>query len=120
MKKTKLTEVDARRLKIKMRIRKRIHGTADRPRLSVYKSNTATYVQLIDDEQGFTLLAGSTKKIANPQGAPITKAKALGEEIGKKALEKGIKTIVFDRSGYIYHGRVKAVAEGARATNLIF
>jgi large subunit ribosomal protein L18 len=120
MKKKKLTEVSARRLKIRMRIRKRIHGTADRPRLSVYKSNTATYVQLIDDWTGHTIAASSTKKIANQTGTPVEKAVALGKEIGEKAIEKGIQTIVFDRSGYIYHGRVKAIAEGARATNLKF
>lgn len=120
MKKTKLTKVDARRLKIRMRIRKRIHGTAERPRLSIYKSNTATYAQLIDDDKGHTLVASSTRKLANQKGTPVTKAEVLGKEIGQKALEKGIQNIVFDRSGYIYHGRVKAIAEGARAANLTF
>jgi len=120
MKKTKLTEVKGRRLKIRMRIRKRIYGTSDRPRLSIYKSNTTTYVQLIDDEKGHTLLGGSTEKLAKQTGTPIAKANVLGREIGKKAIEKGIQTIVFDRSGYIYHGRVKAVAEGARSANLQF
>jgi large subunit ribosomal protein L18 len=110
-----------RRLKIRLRIRKRIHGTADKPRLSVYKSNTATYAQLVDDTKGITIVAFSSKKLSTTAGEkPIQKAHRVGEEIAKKAVEKGIKTITFDRSGYIYHGKVKALAEGARAQGLQF
>lgn len=108
-----------RRLKIRMRIRKRIQGTSDRPRLSVYKSNTTTYAQLINDEQGRTIVASSSKVIALT-GKPVEKARMVGEEIAKQAMGQGIEEIVFDRSGYIYHGRVKAVADGARAQGLKF
>jgi len=109
-----------RRLKIRMRIRKRIHGTADRPRLSVYKSNKVTYAQLINDEQGHTLLASSSKILAVEGNTPVEMARMVGEELAKQAITKGIEEIVFDRSGYIYHGRVKALAEGARAQGLKF
>ena len=109
-----------RRTKIRLRIRKRIHGTATKPRLSVYKSNTNTYGQLIDDEKGHTLVASSSKKIATSPTKPVEKARLVGSEIAKQALEKGIKEIAFDRSGYIYHGRVKALAEGARLGGLKF
>jgi large subunit ribosomal protein L18 len=109
-----------RRLKIRMRIRKRIQGTAERPRLSVYKSNKATYAQLINDEQGHTLVASSSKVVGMQAGKPIDKARMVGEELAKQAIEKGIEEVVFDRSGYIYHGRVKALAEGARAQGLKF
>lgn len=109
-----------RRLKIRMRIRKRIQGTVDRPRLSVYKSNTATYAQLINDEEGHTLVSSSSKLLNIEGGKPIDKARMVGEELARQALTKGIEEVVFDRSGYIYHGRVKALAEGARAQGLKF
>src|ERR1700744_5308419 len=109
-----------RRLKIRLRIRKRVQGTSDRPRLSVYKSNTTTYAQLINDEQGRTIAASSSKIISMEIGNPVDKARIVGEEVAKQAIEQGIEEIVFDRSGYIYHGRVKAVAEGARAQGLKF
>lgn len=109
-----------RRLKIRLRIRKRVQGTSDRPRLSVYKSNTATYAQLINDEQGHTIVASSSKIITIKTGNPVEKARMVGEEIAKQAIAQGIEEIVFDRSGYIYHGRVQAVAEGARAQGLKF
>jgi large subunit ribosomal protein L18 len=109
-----------RRLKIRMRIRKRIQGTAQRPRLSVYKSNKATYAQLINDEQGHTLVAFSSTLLNIEEGNPVDKARMVGEHLAKQAITKGIEEIVFDRSGYIYHGRVKALAEGARAQGLKF
>lgn len=108
-----------RRLKIRQRIRKTIQGTAEMPRLSIYKSNKGIYVQLINDEQGHTLLTTSSKALGE-QGIDIAKAKKVGEALAEKAIEKGIKTVVFDRSGYLYHGRVKALAEGAKEKGLKF
>ncbi|HAN49652.1 MAG TPA: 50S ribosomal protein L18 [Amoebophilaceae bacterium] len=108
-----------RRLKIRKKIRKTITGTAEIPRLSIYKSNKCIYVQLINDEQGHTLLTTSSKALGD-HGIDVGKARRVGENIAEKALEKGIKTVVFDRSGYLYHGRVKALAEGARDKGLKF
>ncbi|MEM7055355.1 MAG: 50S ribosomal protein L18 [Bacteroidota bacterium] len=110
----------ARRLKIRRGIRKRIHGTASRPRLSIYKSNKTIYAQLINDEQGHTLAASSSRTLVTQEDANTNKASKVGEILAKQALAKGINTIVFDRSGYIYHGQVKALAEGARAQGLKF
>ncbi len=110
------------RQKIRYRIRKKIIGTPTAPRLSVFRSNTDIYAQLIDDDNGVTIAAASSKqKDITAQKAPkIEKSKMVGEALAKKATELGIKKVVFDRSGYIYHGRVKAVAEGAREGGLDF
>ena len=110
------------RQKIRYRIRKKISGTTSKPRLSVFRSNSDIYAQLIDDSTGTTIVAASSKqKDISAQKAPKTeKSKMVGEAIAKKATELGIKDVVFDRSGYIYHGRVKAVAEGAREGGLDF
>lgn len=110
------------RQKIRYRIRKKIAGTSSKPRLSVFRSNSDIYAQLIDDNNGATIAAASSKqKDISAQKAPkIDKSKMVGEAIAKKATELGIKQVVFDRSGYIYHGRVKAVAEGAREGGLEF
>lgn len=110
------------RQKIRYRIRKKVAGTSSKPRLSVFRSNTDIYAQLIDDNNGATIASASSKqKDINAQKAPKTeKSKMVGEAIAKKAVELGIKQVVFDRSGYIYHGRVKAVAEGAREGGLEF
>jgi large subunit ribosomal protein L18 len=110
------------RQKIRYRIRKKIAGTPSKPRLSVFRSNSDIYAQLIDDNNGATIAAASSKqKDISAQKAPkIDKSKMVGEAIAKKATELGIKQVVFDRSGYIYHGRVKAVAEGAREGGLEF
>jgi large subunit ribosomal protein L18 len=116
--KIKNKKVD-RRLKIRKRIRRTIQGTASVPRLSIYKSNKCIYVQLINDEQGHTLLTTSSRALGD-QGIDVEKAKRVGEVIAEKALEQGIKTVVFDRSGYLYHGRIKALAEGARDKGLKF
>ncbi len=105
-----------RRQRIHKRIRKRVAGTATRPRLCVYRSNTHIYAQLIDDTAGHTIAAASSKEdgiSANPS-TKIEKAFKVGQLIAKKALEKGIKTVTFDRGGYLYHGRIKALADGAR------
>jgi ribosomal protein L18 len=106
------------------RVRKKISGTAERPRLSVYRSLNHIYTQLIDDVKGVTLCSASTmeKEIAS-KVAKMTKTEAaalVGETIGQRAIKAGIKEIVFDRGGYIYTGRVQAVADAARKTGLIF
>jgi large subunit ribosomal protein L18 len=110
------------RVKIKYRIRKKISGVSVKPRLSVFRSNSDIYVQLVDDNNGVTLAAASSReKDIQAQKAPkIEKSKMVGAAIARKAGELGIKTVVFDRGGYIYHGRVKAVAEGAREGGLVF
>lgn len=106
------------------RVRNKISGTPERPRLSVYKSNTNVYAQLIDDVNGKTLVAANTLQNDVKESLESTKsieaAKKVGEVIGKKALDAGIKTVVFDRSGYQYHGKVAAIAEGAREAGLEF
>jgi large subunit ribosomal protein L18 len=105
-------------------VRKKIRGTAERPRLNVFRSLKNIYVQVIDDTTGTTLVAASTLdgaikgKIAN--GGNKDAAKEVGKLIGQKAIEKGIKKVVFDRGGYLYHGRVKELAEGAREAGLEF
>ncbi|HEV8285823.1 MAG TPA: 50S ribosomal protein L18 [Chitinophagaceae bacterium] len=112
-----------RRQNIRYRIRRRIgEGVAQKPRLSVFRSNSEIYVQLIDDSNGETLAAASSKDkdIAAQKGTKIEKSKLVGAAIAKKATELGLKTVTFDRSGYLYHGRVKAVADGAREGGLQF
>ncbi|MFT4203328.1 MAG: 50S ribosomal protein L18 [Chitinophagaceae bacterium] len=103
-------------------IRKKISGTAARPRLSVFRSNTALYLQLINDETGNTLASASTrdKDIAAQKGTKTELSKLAGAAIARKASEIGITTIVFDRGGNLYHGRVKAAADGAREGGLQF
>ena len=115
------SKVSARQ-KIRYRIRKKINGSAAKPRLSIYRSNRDIYVQLIDDENGITLAAASSRQadIAAHKATKVEMSKMVGKAIAKKSNELGIKNIVFDRSGYIYHGRVKAVAEGAREGGLQF
>jgi len=110
------------RQKIRYRIRKKISGTSAIPRLTVFRSNSDIYAQLIDDNNGTTIAAASSRqKDITAQKAPkIDKSKMVGEAIAKKAVELGVKKVVFDRSGYIYHGRVRAVAEGAREAGLEF
>ncbi|MDO4334325.1 MAG: 50S ribosomal protein L18 [Bacteroidales bacterium] len=107
-----------RRNKIKARIRGKISGTAQRPRMSVFRSNKAIYVQVIDDLAGATLVAASSKGIA--EGTKTEIAAKVGEEIAKKAQEKGITEVVFDRNGYLFHGRVKSLADAARKAGLKF
>ena len=110
------------RQKIKYRIRKRISGNAQTPRLSVFRSNSDIYAQIIDDSTGTTIVSASSRqKDITAQKAPkVDKSKLVGEAIAKKAIELGVKKVIFDRNGYIYHGRVKAVAEGAREGGLDF
>ena len=111
-----------RRFRIKKRIRKVIHGTPDRPRLSVFRSNKEIYVQLIDDLGAKTLIATSSQveDIAAQKVTKIEKAKLVGKLIASKALEAGITSVVFDRNGYLYHGRVKSLADAAREGGLKF
>lgn len=108
--------------KIKFRIRKKISGTASKPRLSVFRSNSDIYVQLIDDNSGVTLAAASSrdKDIAAQKVTKTEKSKLVGGAIATKATGLGITTAVFDRGGNLYHGRIKAVAEGAREGGLQF
>ena len=111
-----------RRQNIRYRIRAKIAGTAQKPRLSVFRSNADIYVQLIDDDKSVTLAAASSrdKDIKAQKGTKSEKSKLVGQAIARKAKELGIETIVFDRGGNLYHGRVKQVAEGAREGGLIF
>ena len=102
-----------RRNKVRRRIRSSVSGTAERPRLCVYKSNKHVYAQVINDLDGKTLASSSS-------ASGVENAKTAGEEVAKKAVEQGIKSVVFDRSGYKYHGVVKAIAEGAREGGLEF
>ena len=110
-----------RRQRIKFRIRKIVSGTAAKPRLTVFRSNKEIYAQVIDDVNGVTLLAASSRdKDVESKGTNVEVAAAVGNSIAEKALKAGIDTITFDRGGYLYHGRVKSLAEGARAAGLKF
>jgi len=111
-----------RRQNIRYRIRAKIAGTAQKPRLSVFRSNAEIYVQLIDDDNSATLAAASSrdKDIAAQSGTKSEKSKLVGQAIARKAKDLGIETVVFDRGGNLYHGRVKQLAEGAREGGLVF
>ncbi len=108
-----------KRKRIHLRIRKKVKGTAARPRLNVFRSNNHIYCQLIDDRKGVTLVGASSKEISD-KGTRSEIATKVGEMIAERALAKNIKASVFDRGGYLYHGRVKALAEGAREKGLHF
>lgn len=108
-----------KRLKNMARIRKKVDGDGERPRLSVFRSSRHVYAQIIDDVTGKTLVAYSTLE-GNLNTKNVSSAKQVGAEIAKRALGKNIKSVVFDRSGYVFHGRVKAVADGAREAGLSF
>jgi large subunit ribosomal protein L18 len=117
-----LTKLE-RRTRIKMRIRKKISGTAELPRLAVYRSNKQIYVQVVDDLNKVTILSASSKEkeVAEKTGIKKTEqAKLVGKLLASKCKEKGIETVVFDRSGYKYHGRVKSLADAAREGGLKF
>lgn len=102
------------------RVRAKISGTAEAPRLCVYRSNKNIEAQIIDDVKGVTLVASSSMSLKLENGSNIEAAAKVGKDIAEKALAKGLKKIVFDRSGYVYHGRVKALAEAAREAGLEF
>jgi large subunit ribosomal protein L18 len=110
-----------RRQRIQYRIRKIVSGTVARPRLSVFRSNKEIYAQLIDDQNGVTLLASSSRdKEVDSKGTSVDVAAAVGKQVAEKALKAGFETVTFDRGGYLYHGRIKSLAEGARAAGLKF
>lgn len=108
------------RLRIKKGIRNKISGTTSRPRISVFKSNTSIYAQIIDDEKGHTLASASSKEVSEKMNTDQTISKEVGKKLAEKAAANGITEVVFDRNGYIYHGNVKALAEGAREGGLKF
>jgi large subunit ribosomal protein L18 len=111
-----------RREKVKRRVRKKVYGTASSPRLSVFRSNSHIYGQLIDDDKGVTLCAFSSKNadVEASKGTKSEKAFQVGKALGETAVANGITSVVFDRNGYLYHGRVKNLAEGAREGGLKF
>lgn len=110
-----------RRSKIKQGIRKNVFGTAERPRLTVYRSNKEIYAQIIDDNAGSTLLSvGSLKAEEAHTGSKVEQAKVVGKSLAEKAVAAGITEVVFDRNGYLYHGRVKSLADSAREGGLKF
>ncbi len=114
-----LTKSD-RRQRIRYRIRKSVSGTATKPRLSVFRSNKEIYAQIIDDVNGITILAASSREKEIGKGTNVEIAAAVGKLVAEKALKAGVETVIFDRGGYLYHGRIKSLAEGARAAGLKF
>lgn len=116
----KLTKANRRR-RIHNRVRKKIQGTSSRPRLAVYRSNRSIYCQLIDDLNGVTIAAASSlEKDCQSEGTKTDQSKIVGKVLSERAKAKGIEQVVFDRGGYLYHGRVKSLAEGARENGLNF
>ena len=111
---------ESRRLKIRMSIRARLFGTKKRPRVSIFKSNRAIYSQIIDDMNGNTIVSCSSLEIKKFGKNNIFSCKEVGIKLAEKAKKKGIKNVLFDRSGYLYHGRIKSFADGAREGGLIF
>lgn len=108
------------RLRIKKGIRRKVNGTAVRPRISVFKSNAKIYAQIIDDEKGHTLVSASSADLGAQKNTNVELSKEVGKKLAEKASAAGISEVVFDRNGYIYHGKVKALAEGAREGGLKF
>lgn len=111
---------NSRRLRIKRGIRRKISGTDSRPRLSVFKSNTGIYAQLVNDLKGHTLASASSKELGAKRNINVSVSKEVGKKLAEKAVAGGISEVVFDRSGYLYHGNVKALADGAREGGLKF
>lgn len=109
-----------RRAKIKRRIRRNVNGTSAKPRLTVFRSNKQIYAQIIDDSTGKTLVAASTYNNKAAKGSKSEQAAVVGKEVAEKAVKAGIETVVFDRNGYLYHGRVKTLADSARESGLKF
>jgi len=114
---TKRNEI---RQRIHRRIREKLAGTGERPRLNVYRSLNHIYAQVVDDQNGETLVSASTLELKAKTGGNVAAAKEIGKAIAEKAVAKGIKQVVFDRGGYLYHGRVKALADAAREAGLKF
>jgi large subunit ribosomal protein L18 len=112
---------ESRRQRIKKMIRKRVEGTQEKPRLSVFRSNTGIYAQIIDDKLGKTIVSASSLEIdKTSKSINIEKSKKVGLALAEKAKKEGISKVVFDRNGYLYHGKIKALAEGAREGGLQF
>ena len=109
-----------RRLRVKRGIRAKVNGTPERPRLTVFRSNKHIYAQLIDDTRGFTLAAASSLEDGAGDGKPVDVSRSVGRSLAERAREAGVEAAVFDRNGYRYHGRVRALAEGAREGGLQF
>jgi large subunit ribosomal protein L18 len=114
------TQKNEKRVRIHDRIRKRLTGTQEQPRLSIYRSTAHIYAQIIDDRKGVTLVAASTVEGKGKVGGNLAAAKEVGRTVADKAKAKGITKVVFDRGGYLYHGRVKALADAAREAGLKF
>lgn len=114
------TQKNQKRVRIHERIRKGLQGTTERPRLSIYRSTAHIYAQIIDDLKGVTLVSASTAEGKSKTGGNVASAKEIGKTIAQKAKDKGITKVVFDRGGYLYHGRVKALADAAREAGLQF
>jgi large subunit ribosomal protein L18 len=112
------TKRNAIRQRVHARIRRKMAGTGERPRLNVYRSLSHIYAQVIDDQTGQTLVSASSIKLKT--GGNLAAAKEIGKAVAEKAVEKGIKKVVFDRGGYLYHGRIKALADAAREAGLEF
>ena len=110
---------NSRRLRIRRGIRNKITGTSEKPRLCIFKSNKGIYAQIIDDSKGHTLVSASSKELGLSSGN-LDASKQVGQKLAEKAKSSGLETIVFDRGGYLYHGKIKALAEGAREGGLKF
>ena len=114
---TKRNEI---RQRIHVRIRRKLAGTTERPRLNVYRSLNHIYAQLIDDQTGVTVVSASTMELKINTGGNVASAKEVGKAVDERAVAKGVKKVVFDRGGYLYHGRIKALADAAREAGLEF
>ncbi len=117
---SKLKKQIASKERRKKRVRAKVRGSSDRPRLSVFRSNRGFYLQIIDDSKGVTLVSAHSRELKSKAGNNLKQAKALGELLAKKAIDKKIKKLVFDKSAYRYHGRVKAIADAGRQAGLEF
>ncbi len=117
---SKTSKKEIVRKKRQVRVRKKVRGTSERPRLSVFRSARHMYVQLIDDTKGVTLAASSTLNLKDEYTGNIKSAEKIGQDIAEKAKNLGLKSVVFDRNGFLYHGRVKALADSARESGLVF
>jgi large subunit ribosomal protein L18 len=115
-----MANIKDRRTRIKKGIRKKLEGTSARPRLSIFRSNKVIYAQLIDDSKGLTITASSSIELDKKGGVNMTISKNVGKKVAEKAVASGVQEVVFDRNGYLYHGNIKALAEGAREGGLKF
>ncbi|MEO1055244.1 MAG: 50S ribosomal protein L18 [Bacteroidota bacterium] len=114
------TQKTSRRLRIRQSIRRRLRGTESVPRLSIFKSNKTIYAQVINDDSGHTMAFASSKELGSAESVNIDSSKKVGQKIAERAIASGIEKVVFDRGGYLYHGKIKALADGAREGGLKF